>query len=769
VISGLRIRYPTITDYYTQSQVDSKIDDLIIYIDQQDLEEFNRLITASGDLVTWVLNKNYVTLEQLTTTSGDIVAQIQSASVNLIGTGGIETSYVGDDWYIDGSNIGGGGGSLACATCDSGILTVESGVETPYVRFSDGSVATTKQDVTGCSGVVTTVNATIAYNDTFPKLLFELPPQHEITSIELNIGTTFSGGTGSVSSPPTTATPSTGMSANATYVLLGSKMIPGATITHIKGYSSTGVAGVKFKLCKQITTYAYDLTNITVSGGVATCTIPGGQYTQQIDPVVVPTDGDYYIAVRGSSTIAMGLSALGSSYGTGTAYKSTDDVGASFGFNYSTSSFPLIQAVFSPGYSIGDALNHESLLETFYPTTSGLNYYDGNLVVGDGWGPEVYSSPIYAYFDGSADVKGELSLTITYTKVCYDSYFTELEAGTNIYIERNTGNNYSISAVPECYQSSCTQMTTLPYSSASESTRMFLLPANHVLTTVTGNGSIVGGSAYTVGISDLYTSLTTNATQVATWYKLTNGTTINQVWINCPSVRTLKIKLAKEITFGSIYEFTDIATINHPGTGEVAFDITPTTVTGVGEDVFRIALHGPVSMPVFSSTSNNCYYKAGDCIGYTTGVTSNNAYTPSIRVGYSYSYALKANDSFQGYIPPSGVFGLNPNYGPYNEVTPFYIVPTATGIEEPPTDGSIDLTFRYYNPSYVVYTMGTATWSGLDGSPISHNLGTTDHFLFVSPVDQNPGDWWVSKGNDTDYVYTLTLSGSGQFDWFIQH
>lgn len=84
---GLKLIYPPVSDYYSQAQVDSKLDtlssNLIVYIDQQDTEEYNRLLTTSGDLVSWILSKNYATEIQLTTASGDIIAQIPTDYVTL--------------------------------------------------------------------------------------------------------------------------------------------------------------------------------------------------------------------------------------------------------------------------------------------------------------------------------------------------------------------------------------------------------------------------------------------------------------------------------------------------------------------------------------------------------------------------------------------------------------------------------------------------------------------------------------------------------------
>ena len=105
---GLKLIYPPITDYYSQSQVDSRLDtlssNLITYIDQQYAEEYNNLLTTSGDLVSWILSKNYTTEIQLATTSGDIVAQVASGTggnVILEGLCGLVTTQVGDTWYID--------------------------------------------------------------------------------------------------------------------------------------------------------------------------------------------------------------------------------------------------------------------------------------------------------------------------------------------------------------------------------------------------------------------------------------------------------------------------------------------------------------------------------------------------------------------------------------------------------------------------------------------------------------------------------------------
>lgn len=79
-MEGLKLIYPAVLDYYQQSEVDSRLTtlsgNLVIYIDQGDLGQYNNLVTTSGDLTSWVLSQDYATYLQLTTTSGDILSRI---------------------------------------------------------------------------------------------------------------------------------------------------------------------------------------------------------------------------------------------------------------------------------------------------------------------------------------------------------------------------------------------------------------------------------------------------------------------------------------------------------------------------------------------------------------------------------------------------------------------------------------------------------------------------------------------------------------------
>lgn len=57
------------------------------------------------------------------------------------------------------------------------------------------------------------------------------------------------------------------------------------------------------------------------------------------------------------------------------------------------------------------------------------------------------------------------------------------------------------------------------------------------------------------------------------------------------------------------------------------------------------------------------------------------------------------------------------------------------------------------------------TWAGTGGATVNHNLGTTNHITYITPIGTNPGSWWLDKGADQDTVYSDTLSGTGTFDW----
>ena len=92
-MSNLRIKPVSITDYYTQSEVESLIanaghitvgqlttasGDIVSWVTSQDYVSQAGLTTVSGDIVSWVVAQEYVDSSQLATTSGDILVYVSA-------------------------------------------------------------------------------------------------------------------------------------------------------------------------------------------------------------------------------------------------------------------------------------------------------------------------------------------------------------------------------------------------------------------------------------------------------------------------------------------------------------------------------------------------------------------------------------------------------------------------------------------------------------------------------------------------------------------
>lgn len=136
-------------------------------------------------------------------------------------------------------------------------------------------------DETQCSKMETVLH------DQLPKRVFILPPQHKIVHVDVYIETAMSG---LVPTGDSSRGSSQQMSSN-TYVVSDWKLTNGATIGSISAYSDGNSGTIKFKLCKQVDTTHFDISdisgNLTHNGA--------GEQTFTITPVVIPGSGDYYI------------------------------------------------------------------------------------------------------------------------------------------------------------------------------------------------------------------------------------------------------------------------------------------------------------------------------------------------------------------------------------------------------------------------------------------------------------------------------------------
>lgn len=136
-----------------------------------------------------------------------------------------------------------------------------------------------------------------------------------------------------------------------------------------------------------------------------------------------------------------------------------------------------------------------------------------------------------------------------------------------------------------------------------------------------------------------------------------------------------------------------------------------------------------------------------------------------------------STDDGQNYTQVSGLMQV------YTDSSRFYIQGFVEGLPvwndnsarvRITTHNSVNLIFHrmafgLHRYSTDIFLHGSdVVWQGLSGSEIEHNLGTTSHNLTVTPVDANPGGWWVTKGVQSDTAYSDTLSGTGSFDWMIR-
>jgi hypothetical protein len=140
-MSNLRIKPVSITDYYTQSEVES----LIANAGHITL---GQLTTASGDIVSWVTSQGYVSQAGLTTVSGDIVswvvAQDYVDSSQLATTSGDILVYVSAN-YIDNTEMATISGNIT-----DQIVTWASGIsfDPGLVVQANGAENTSIDDVT---------------------------------------------------------------------------------------------------------------------------------------------------------------------------------------------------------------------------------------------------------------------------------------------------------------------------------------------------------------------------------------------------------------------------------------------------------------------------------------------------------------------------------------------------------------------------------------------------------------------------------------------
>jgi DUF4097 and DUF4098 domain-containing protein YvlB len=749
-----------------------------------------QLTTTSGDIVaqigestgaseSWV-NENFVDNIEMTTISGDLVAQM-GGSLTLEGTGGIITEKVGDIWYVDGSGITTSGGTtgsgIECATCASGVLVVQSGVETPYVRFSDGTVATTTRNIITCSGEITTEVFTVNYNNTFPKLAFTLPINHEITSIDFVVGSGFSGGAGANDYPGQIVT-GTFAAGNYTFVRMGRTLPKGSYIKKVGVYTTGSVAGMQLKLAKFYTNNFFGFSTLTVSGGSTTFTTSGGYYWQTIDITQVPLTDDYYIACYYPTGATANTSNL-TSYGLGRSYKTGNATGDSSGFAYDTTYFPCLTPVFCSALSLGENANQESLLQKFCPTTTTGITISG-VDIGTDWAPTAYDRYIQVYnTNTTADTQGEITFTVKHREHCFDNYRTTITGGGDLYIESTGLNSYSVSSVSPCRQSSCLYQTNTTVASGVSTTyprRLFLLPANNVIDRVEiyQPTQVLGGSNGSAGHSIGTPSNRSGSTCITTEFNLINQAVITRVWLYATAAASVKIKIGKYISDTS-YEISTVATVSHPGTGEVEFALNPpVTVTGVGTDVMRVGFYSATSNGILSTTdfTGNYTYKVGDLTGVVTSMSTLSSVL-LVRVGYMPWFSIGTSANNTKYVPTfSAVSGTNTylfnDVVTVQEVTPINMYYYADAGSYP-ASGVVTTKFYYHDPSYTQYTRGFGlTWSGTSGTSLTHNLGTTSHLLYITPLTTNPGNWWVTKGTNADIVYSDTLSGTGSFDWFIQ-
>jgi len=780
------------TDYVTHGQITTVSGDVVAQIPSLsgyatqswanlNFIDLNEMTTISGDLLAQV--GGGITVEQLTTTSGDIISQIPA----LVGQGGITTNLIGLTWYVDGSTISGGTaglptGSLNALLINSGVEWVSTTSGTPSVssiKFTDGSEATTARSVVACSGTEVTQVFDVYYSDSFPKELFTLPANCEVTNVAITVVSGFLGGYGAEMYPTLDLITGTTNAGAATSFRRGGEYLKNGWYVNYIGVGCTNGAVIKPKYGKVWSAGTADCRDslaITVSGGQISFTKDGGNYWQACDLFRVPDTGNYEIGVYNAITLnSFSSSSAPGLYGITQSYKTGNQTGTQITtWTVSTSYSVRLSARYAVSYKIGEELDNESIIKEFTPSvyTSVSGLQQGNI-----WYPTASDRLIKIYKNETvADTSGYMQVTIKYREHCFDAaQQTVISGGENIYIEQTDYNRFAVSATTPCYQSLCQRTIQASISGVSFPIGFSLLPSNHILQSMSLTLSgVVGGGGSTVGISipDKAVSQFDNYTLVNKDVLLDNQAQISSVWLfNKTAGAQFTLKQAREVVAGT-YTLGDIYSGTHNGDGEQQFDFAPVTVTGTGSDTMYISVYWSGGTETAGATIVASYRKVGNLTGYQSGFASSVSYGCWVKVGYAPSLSVGVPADQTRFIPvftsASGTVISTGTFGPYSEVVPIEIYSTSTNISDP-TSGLLDLTYSYYNPQSIQYNRGYGLpWSGDVGTEITHNFGNINHTIYITPNDINPGNWWVTKGINTDTVYSNTLSGTGTFDWFIQ-